>query len=161
MPKSETNHEVGFEQFLAAAGNSLSAAQGSLTEGLDLTTNLVVSEAQLEVKAALSADSKGRLAVQTISAKDISQGGLDPGLVSTMQINFVATAGEPQAEVTKPKRSPADVVKEVSKHSDVAAMEKILGDLTYDATFVSDKERWLVTVRDPKGRLVRESVLPD
>ena len=161
MPKSETNQEVGFEQFLAAAGNSLSAAQGSLTEGLDLTTNLVVSEVQLEVKAALSTDSKGRLAVQTISAQDISQGGIDPELVSTININFVATAGEPLPEATKPKRSPNDVIKEVSKHSDVVAMEKVLGDFTYDATFVSEKERWLVTVRDPQGRLVRESVLPD
>ena len=161
MSTNETIREVGFEQFLAAAGNSLSTAQGSLTEGLDLSANLVVSEAQLEIKALLSADSKGRLAVQTISAQDISQGSIDPGLVSTLQINFVATAGEPPPEVTKPKRSPADVVKEVNRRSDVAAMEKILGSFTYDATFVPEKERWLVTVRDPQGRLVRESVLPD
>jgi hypothetical protein len=161
MANSETNREVDLEKFLAATGNSLSAAQGSLTDGLDMSPNLVVSEAQLEVKAALNSDSEGRLAVQTISSKDISQGGIDPGLVSTMQINFLATPGEPQAEAAKPKKSPADVVKEVSKKNDVAALEKILGGLKYDATFVSDKKRWLVTVRDPKGRLVRESILDD
>ena len=161
MANSEINREVDLEQFLEAAGRSLTAAQGSLTEGLDLSTNLVVSEAQLEVKAALSADSQGRLAVQTISSQDISQGGIDPGLVSSMKINYVATPGEPQPEVTKPKRSSTDVVKEVSKQTDVVTMEKILGRLKYDATFVSDKKRWLVTVRDSKGRLVRESIQPD
>lgn len=161
MANNEINREVDFEQFLAAAGSSLTAAQGSLTEGLDLTSNLVVSEAQLEVKAALSMDSEGQLAVQTISVQDISQGGIDPGLVSTVQINFVATPGEPQTEGSKPNRISTDVIKEVSKQTDVAAMEKILGRLKYDATYVSDKERWLVTVHDPKGRLVRESILPD
>ena len=161
MAKNEINREVDFEQFLAAAGHSLTAAQGSLTEGLDLTSNLVVSEAQLEVKTALSVNSQGQLAVQTISVQDISQGVIDPGLVSTVQINFVATPGELQPEGSKPNRISTDVIKEVSKQSDVAAMENILGRLKYDATFVSDKERWLVTVHDPKGRLVRESILPD
>jgi hypothetical protein len=161
MAKNEINREVDLEQFLEAAGRSLSSAQGSLTEGLDLSSNLVVSDAQLEVKAALNSDEQGRLAVKTISSQDISQGGIDPGLISTMQINYVAAAGDPQPEASKPKRSPAEVVKEVRTQQDVVAIGRILGNLTYDATFVSDKKRWLVTVRDPRGRLVRESILSD
>jgi hypothetical protein len=128
---------------------------------LDLATNLVVSEAQLEVKAALSSDSHGRLAVQTISAQAVSQGGIDPGLVSTVKINFMATRGEPASDVSKPKRNSTEVVAEVSKLQDVVAMERILGSFKYDAAYVSGKERWLVTVRDPQDRLVREFILPD
>ena len=159
MDESESNREVALDSFLAAAGQSLTDAQGSLTEGLGLSANLVLSQAQLEVKAAVSADDERGMALKTISAKDISQGGIDPRLVSSLNFNFVATAGE--AAPRGPSRTPAEVVDEVKNRSAVVAMEKILGNFNYEATFVSDKKRWLVTVRDPEGRLVRESVLPD
>ncbi len=161
MGNDEKNREIAFEQFLTAAGRSFGDAQNALTEGLDLAANLVVSEAQLEVKAALNADVQGGLAVQTISAQAISQGGIDPGLVSTVKINFTATRGEPASDITQPKRTSTEVVEEVSKRQDVVAMEKILGNFKYDAAYVSGKERWLVTVRDPQDRLVREYILPD
>ncbi len=159
MDESESNREVALNSFLAAAGQSLSDAQASLTEGLGLSANLVLSEAQLEVKAAVSADEKRGMALKTISARDISQGGIDPRLVSTLNFNFVATAGE--AAPSGPNRTAAEVVGQVKNRSDVVALEKILGAFNYEATFVSDTKRWLVTVRDPQGRLVRESILPD
>ncbi len=148
--------EAELKAFLEAAGRSLADAQGALG---GLRTELVLSNAELEAKVALKAGADGTLTVQPISAQDLRLAQFNVAGVSTLRVNFVATAGESLA--APPIRQPGDIIDDVRKRPDVAVLEGILGPLEITTTFVSDARRWLVTARDASGRLVRETIVPD
>jgi hypothetical protein len=160
-------HEAGAElsSFIIAAGDSLTSAQGQLASGLDMQTGLVLANAELEVKVGVKTDAKGRLNVQTISAQDIRQGGINADTLSTLRVSFVATASEVQAgpllQVEGPLRGKDEVIGELRKQPDLAALDKIFGGLEYQAVYISESKRWLVTALDPNQRVVREIILPD
>jgi hypothetical protein len=149
--------------FLEAAGRSLADAQGALAgEIVDIPTSVAISEAELEVKATMDKDAAGKIVLQTISTQAIQQGGLEPNLLSTVRIRYVAVAEDtivPPSE--QPTRTAGDVIDDVKGRDDVIALDKILGGLAYEAVFVPTTKRWLVTARDPEARLVREVVVPD
>jgi len=146
--------------FLESAGRSLSDAQAALAgEALPRRPALAISDADLQVKAAVEQTAQGTLSLQTLTAADVRRGGIDPGLVSTVRIRYVAVASE--APTARATRSPDDVITEVRKQPQIATLERILGHLDIDAVFVTERQRWLVTARDPSGRLVREMVVPD
>lgn len=164
MPENANNQETELGAFLEAAGSSLTEAQDKLGVGLDLPTGMLLSDADLEVKAAVRSDEEGRLTVQTFTAQEIRQGGIDPGVLSSFRVRFLAAAAEPGAVPSQvgPRKLDRDqVIDAVRKRTDLASLAKILGGLKYDTTFVPESRRWLVTVRDPQGRIVREAVLPD
>lgn len=147
-------------QFLEAAGRSFAEAQAALAGRAGLDTTLAISEAELEIKAALQSTDKG-LRLQTISTADIRQGGVQPAALSTLKVRFVAL-GEP-ATVTadKPARGRQDVAKEVDRRPELAGIKQIFSRLDIDPVFIPEGRRWLVTVRDPDGRTLRELVVPD
>lgn len=149
--------------FLEAAGRSLAEAQGALAgEAVDVPSAVAISDAELEVKATLESRPGGGVALQTVSTADIARGGITPGLLSTVRIRYVAVA---EATVVRapdrPARTPGAVIEDVKGREDVAALERILGDLVYEAVFVPSTRRWLVTARDEEARLVREVVVAD
>jgi hypothetical protein len=160
-------HHSGAElgSFLDTVGRSFSDAQDTLGEGLGLPTSFVIADAELEIKAAVSLDAAGRTVVQTLSARDLYEGVIDPGVLSTVRVGFTATprevAPEGPLQVERPNRQPNDVVQDLRSRPDVAALAKILGDLQIQATYVPGEKRWLVVARDPRGRLVRQVILPD
>jgi hypothetical protein len=159
-------NDVGAElsSFIAAAGDSLTSAQDQLASGLDLQAGLILANAEIEVKVGVKTDSRGRLNIQTISAQEIRQGGINADTLSTLRINFVATAPEVQApplRVEGPIRVKDEVIDELRKQPDLVALDKIFGGLQYQAVYVSESKRWLVTALDPNQRVVREVVLPD
>jgi hypothetical protein len=156
--------EAELSSFIAAAGNSLTSAQGQLASGLDIQTGLVLSNAEIEARVGVKTDAQGKLNIQTISAQDIRQGGLNVDALSTVKISFVATAIEGQSQplqATGPVRTKEDVIGEVRKQPGLAALDKILGGLQYNAVFIPENARWLVTVVDPNQRVVREAILLD
>ncbi len=164
MPTKPDIEGAELDAFIRAAGDSLSAAQGKLAAGLDIQSDIMLSNADLEVKAAIKTDSQGRLTLQTISAQEIRQGGINPESLSTLRISFVATAADVKRTAppsAQPKRSREEVIQLLQKRTDVSALAKILGGLEYDAVYVSESERWLVTAKDSKGSVVREAILPD
>jgi hypothetical protein len=160
---SSPGNEVDLQAFLESAGRSLVGAQGALGAEINLQTDLVIANAELEAKVTLKIDSTGRLAVQPISSQQLQQTNLSAAGISTLRVNFVATAGEtpPGTPVTRPVRKPAEVIDEVRQRPDVVNLQNILGELRIESTFVPQTRRWMVTARDPKGRLVREVILPD
>ena len=164
MSTDTPSNEAPLETFLDTVGRSLTDAQDSLDTGLDLKTSFVLANAELEIKAAVNLDAKGRTVVQPISTQDIREGGIDPGLLSTVRIGFTAAARDlppTSGRGGQPTKQPEDVIKEIRSHPDVATLEKILGTLDIGATYVPEEKRWLVLARDQKGRLVREAILPD
>lgn len=158
-----TRKEVDLQAFLESAGRSLTDAQGTLGGPINLQADLVIANAELEAKVAITTDAQGRLAVQPISSQELEKSSFNPAGLSTLRVSFVAAAAEtpPGTPITKPMRKPADIVAEVREREDVATLQNILGELKIETTFVSQAERWVVTARDPKGRVVREFVLPD
>lgn len=160
---SSSGSEADLQAFLEMAGRSLADAQGTLGSGTTLQTELVLANAELEAKVTLRTDSSGKLSVQPVSATDLKLAQFNSAGISTLRVSFVATAGEapPGTPLNAPVRKPAEVVEDVRKRPDVAALEKILGPLAIETTFVPQAQRWVVTAKDPKGRLVRETILPD
>ncbi len=148
-------------RFLEGAGRSMSLAGSDLAEGIDFQTNMIIASAELEARVALEADAKGSLRVHPISARDL-ESKISSAALSTLRVQFVTTAPEPADKPGKvPTKDPGDVVDEVRGRTDIARLEEILGRMKVSPTFVPESGRWLVTVTDPEGRLVREIVLPD
>jgi len=156
MADNPTSAEAELQAFVAMAGRSLADAQEA--PGAGPKTELVMANAELEAKVALRADSTGKLSVQPVSAADLRLAQFNATAVSTLRINFVATAPDGAAP---PKRTPGEVSDQIRTRPDVKALETILGPLTINPVYVPETSRWMVTASDPKGRLVREVIVPD
>ena len=163
MATNTIKQQVGLGEFFELAGRSIAEAQDAIAP-LDQPTQMVIGDAQVEVKVTMASDADGALAVQPISSEDALRGGIDPGMLSTLRVNFVATAAAPPtSSVTgaSPMRDLEEVIEEVSSRPDVINVTKILGKLDYEVTYVPNQQRWLVIARDAKQRIVRESVVSD
>lgn len=156
----ETRADLG--GFVEAAGRSLAEAQGSLAGDLvDIPPAVAISEAELEVKAAVVRRADGVLGLETISTQDMRAGNITPGLLSTIRVQYVAVAADtamPPSE--QPTRTPKDVIDAVRGRQDVVVLDEILGGLVFEAIYVPGR-RWLVTAKDAEQRLVREVIVPD
>jgi len=152
--------DPGLADFVAAAGAGLGAAQTDLVGPLgEVPTSMALSEAELEVKATLSTGADGKVGLQPISAAQIAKGTLPVGLVSTVRVRYVPVALD--TPVGAPGKQPVAVVSEVRGRDDVKRLEKIFGELRYDATFVPGRASWLVEARDLGGRSVRQLLVAD
>lgn len=149
--------------FFEAAGRSLADAQSTLGGGVtDIPAAVAISEAELEVKAALSRSADGTLRLETLSADDMRSGVITPGLLSTVRVQYVAVAADTLVPPSQqPTQSPGDVIDIVREREDVLALDRILGGLTFDAVFVPSGRRWLVTATDTERRVVREVLVAD
>lgn len=149
--------------FLEAAGRSLADAQGTLGGGVtDIPSAVAIAEAELEVKAAVSRRADGTIQLETLSAQDMRSGAIASGLLSTVRVQYVAVAADTlTAPSQKPVRTPRDVIDNVRRREDVAALDRILGGLAFDAVYVASGKRWLVTATDAERRVVREVLVPD
>jgi hypothetical protein len=148
--------------FLEAAGRSLADAQGALT-GIEagVPQAMAISEADLEVKAAIARE-PGGIRLEPISTADILRGGIEAGLLSTVRIHYVAVAPETlTAAGAEPSRTAVDVIGEVKVRPDLVALDRILEGLRYDAVFLPQTTRWLVVARDADARVVREVLVSD
>lgn len=165
MMAAETSpNKIDLQSFLNSAGQSLAQAQGELSPELAGITDMVLSTADLEVKAALTTSRSGKMTIQMFSSQDILKGAIDSGVLSTLKFSFVATtsqASRETASVDKPQRQVEDVVEDVRKRPDIAVLEKIIGPLDIRATYVDREKRWLASASDSQNRIVRELILPD
>jgi hypothetical protein len=150
--------------FLEAAGRSLADAQRQLVgsdAGADGTPTMAISEVEIDVKATLEGEA-GQVQLQPISSSDARAGAIQPELLSSLRVRFVALpdfgAGTPPVQ---PGRNLEDAIGEARKRDDVRGLEEALGDLEFDATFVPETGSWLVRVMDSEGRVMRDVVIPD
>ena len=97
MVSNSTPDDIDLETFLKAAGQSFTDAQKALVPGTDVSVNMMLSSAELELKVAVRSDASGKMMIKPISSAEMSRGGIDPGMLSTVRINFVSTAGEIKA----------------------------------------------------------------
>jgi len=162
MVQGKPNEGVDLQAFLAAAGESLSGAQSALGAPASVESEFVLSSAELDAKVTLATAPDGKLLVQPLSSSDAQRTTLHASAVSSLRINFVATASEPEtAAASAPSRPATEVIDEIRKRPDLVALQDILGELVIDATYIPKTRQWLATARDPKGRIVREVIAPD
>jgi hypothetical protein len=158
---AEPNADLG--GFLEAAGRSLVDAQGSLTGDLvDLPPAVAISEAELELKAAVVRRADGAVALETISTQDMRSGAITPGMLSTVRVQYVAVGADTLVPASQqPTQTPDKVIDGVRGRDDVARLDRIMGGLAYEASYVASQQRWLVTAKDAEERVVRQVVVPD
>mgnify|MGYP000864014449 CR=1 FL=1 len=161
---------------VGGAGASLGLAQSDLGLGAGLFSSMVMSEASLEIKAAVSQTSSGELVIEPLSSAHLA-GNLNPMAVSTVKVSFVATASSPdlQAPVTSPAgngsgttgtpgKPPISRDKALSifrEQEDLKTLEKLLGPLAVKTQLVPNTGQWVLSATDPSGRLVREQIIRD
>lgn len=162
--KSEPVSDIDLSAFLKSAGQSFSEAQEALVPGLRASVNMMLSNAELELKVAVNSDEKGRVTIRPISSKDLTRGEIDAAMLSTLRISFVSTVGEIKPSTTvaaSPIRKLNDIISEVRIKLNLDKLEKTEGKLAVKPSFVTEKNRWLITVEDTKGKVINEMVLPD
>jgi hypothetical protein len=150
---------------LGTAGASLSSAQADLGIGVGVSSGMLMSDATLEIKAAISRSSNGELEVEPLSSAHLN-GALNASAVSTIRVNFVATASAPplatgNTPVHPPVRSREEIIKIFRGRDDLQRLEKIMGELDIHASYLSENKRWLVKATDPRGQLIREQLIMD
>ena len=150
---------------LGNAGAALTSAQTDLGLGVGLASGMVMSEATLEIKAAVSRSSTGELVIEPLSSAHLA-GALNASAVSTIRVNFVATAATPAVAsnpggTTVPVKNKDDIIKGFRQRDDLQALERVMGPLEVRATFVPGSSRWLVNAVDADGRMVREQLVAD
>jgi hypothetical protein len=147
------------DAFITAAGESLASAQSGLVDE-QFRTRMAVSEARLDARVALEATAEG-IRLQTVSLADITSGAVESSALSTIRLDFVAVAdGTGEGVGAPPTRSKTDVIDQLAGLEDIKVLERILGGLTYEATFLGDRRRWIVTAR-AGDLIVRESIVGD
>ena len=150
---------------LGNAGAALTIAQADLGLGVGLASGMVMSEALLEIKAAVSRSSTGELEIEPLSSARLV-GALNASAVSTIRVTFVATAATP-ASASNPGGSPVpvktqdEVIKGFRQRDDLQALERVIGPLEVRAIFVAGSGRWMVSAVDADGRTVREQLVAD
>lgn len=164
MVSKRTPDNIELGDFLEAAGRSLGDAQDSLLSGLNLSTNMILNNADIEVKVLVDSVN-GKISIKPVSAEDLRVGSIDPGLLSTLRISYVSTIEEPVEEMAAPTvesvKDPAQLIDQVLNRKDIQKLAAARGELQVKPTFVAERQRWLVSVEDKSGRVLREIVLPD
>jgi len=94
MVEEPMSNDIDLETFLKTAGHSFTDAQKELMPNIDVPVNMMISNAELELKVAVRSDAKGRMAIKLISSGDLTRGDIDPGLISTVRMTFVSSIGE-------------------------------------------------------------------
>jgi hypothetical protein len=94
MVDNPVPNEIDLETFLKSAGQSFNDAQRALVPGLDTSVKMMLSNAELDLKVAVSANKQGKMSIRPISSDDLTRGGIDAGMVSTLHISFISSIGE-------------------------------------------------------------------
>jgi predicted flap endonuclease-1-like 5' DNA nuclease len=102
MVDTPTPDDIDLATFLKSAGQSFTDAQKILMPREDVSINMMLSNAELELRVTVRSDAAGKVMIRPISSEDISRGGIDPGMLSTVRVNFVNTIGELSAPPPKP-----------------------------------------------------------
>jgi predicted flap endonuclease-1-like 5' DNA nuclease len=118
---------IDLETLLASTGQSFTDAQRSLLQGVDVPVTMMLSSAELELKVSVGSDANGRMLVRPVSSLDISRGGIEPGMLSTLRINLISSVGESSGRFT-PAATPTP-----AKPDDRKKQVPDLAGLTVDA----------------------------
>jgi len=168
---TSTTNSAQLGAMAGLAGGSLTVAQGDLGLGANLSSAMVMSEAVLDIKAAISRASNGELLIEPMSSVHLA-GQLNAAAISTVRLNFVATASDAPVATspatgggttgtppvgTRFTREQALAV--FQAQDDVQRLEKLIGPFELRTQTVPSTGQWIVQATDPAGRVVREQLI--
>lgn len=168
---SSTTSSAPLGALVGMAGGSLSAAQGQMGQSADLSSAMVMSEAALEIKAAIGRTANGELLVEPLSSAHLAV-QLNAAAISTVRLSFVATASTavnslPSAGGTVgtgpglPRFTRENALAVFQAQEDVQRLEKLIGPFELRTQLVPGSGQWIVQASDPAGRIVREQLIRD
>lgn len=158
MLNDPTPNDIDLETFLKSAGRSFTDAQAALVPGLDVSVNMMLSNAELELKVAVSSDAQGKMSIKPISSEDVIRGGIDPGLLSTIRVTFVSSIGEikPQPVPTADRTARGNIVPVlVGRMLDGAAALLKSGGWQFELHAAS-REEVAAAEKESRGRILRQ-----
>lgn len=100
MDEAKKLTEIGMEKLMKTAGRTFTDAQKALLPDINMPVNMILSNVELEVKVTVSSDASGNMSVRPVSSEDITRGGIDPGMLSTLRMSFVSTLGDMKTDST-------------------------------------------------------------
>lgn len=150
-------------------GGSLTSAQSDLGQGANLSSAMVLSEATLEIKAAISRASNGELLIEPMSSAHLA-GQLNAAAISTVKLSFVATSSDAPTDApvtggstgttTGGSRFTREQALAIFQaQDDVQRLEKLIGPFELRTQIVPTTGQWIVQATDPVGRVVREQLI--
>jgi hypothetical protein len=167
---SSTTSGTQLSALAGLAGGSLTSAQGELGLGANLSSAMVMSEAALEIKAAISRTSSGELVIEPMSTAQLA-GQLNAAAISTVRLSFVATASDAPAAAPAPsggttgtttggiRLTREQALAVFQAQDDVQRLEKLIGPFELKTQIVPSTGQWIVQASDPDGRIVREQLI--
>jgi hypothetical protein len=91
MADKITVRKLILELFFNLQASHFTEAQKRLVPDLDSQVNMILSNAELELKVTVSSDTRGNMSVRPVSSDDIASGNINPGMLSTLRISFVSS----------------------------------------------------------------------
>lgn len=161
---SDQSGSPDLNTFLGTLGQSLKSAQADFTGSeFPVQPGILLAEAEVEVRSVIQQDDDGQFRVHTLSPADVRAGKVEAGALSTLKMRFVATAPEADsnARSAASEATKESITAEIRKRPDIKSLEKAVGPLDINLEYAPLSGRWLSTIKDEQGRIVRELILPD
>lgn len=156
MVSNASPNDIDLETFLKAAGQSFTDAQRALVPGTEVPVNMMLSTAELELKVSVRSDSTGKMLIRPISSDDMSKGGIDPGMISTVRISFVSGLGELQAQPVSGPAATENAVPSVLGLSMKAATALLKSRGWAFETHAASKEEVAAAGKESRGTVLRQ-----
>ena len=150
--------EIGLGDLLDASAQSFHAAQQEAGLPKGLKSAMLISTAELAIKAGLRI-AQGKLMIEPANAASVKR-RVDSSALSTITIRYVAAQSDTSV-ADEPELAKDKVEEEVAVRPDIAKLQDILGKLTIKAHYVPDLHIWNVHVTDDRGRTVRLLTIED
>ena len=170
MSDQPDSQEMVLDEFLLSTTRSFDEAQKSMLEGSGISVSMMLSSAELEVKVAVE-NVKGCMMVRPISLRDITQGKIDPGMLSTVRINYIGSVDELEhavpSEVVTP--SPGSVSNETPVKRRVpdlagftlkAAKAKLEKNDWKFVAHAATRDEIATAEKDSHGKVIRQNPQP-
>lgn len=106
MSDQPDTREMVLDEFLLSTTRSFDDAQKSMLEGSGISVSMMLNSAELEVKVAVD-NVNGCMTIRPISLRDITKGKIDPGMLSTLRINYIGSVDELKYDVSSKVVTPA------------------------------------------------------
>ncbi|QBG46686.1 DUF4332 domain-containing protein [Verrucomicrobia bacterium S94] len=113
MTTKKDTQEMDLNALLRSVGESFTSAQRSMLGEINVPANMMLSNAELELKGVVYSDTRGTPMVRMLTTEDIARNEINPSMISTLKIGFTSVVGNPEEEPVpvSPTTPPQETVK--------------------------------------------------
>ena len=166
MTDQPDSQEMVLDEFLVSAARSFNDAQKSMLKGSGISASMILSSAKLEVKVAVE-NANGCMRVRPISLRDMREGGIDPGMISTLRINYVGSVDELSSgglsEVVTPGTDDTPTKKRIPDLTDLTlkeAKDRLKANKWKFVAHAANREEVALAKETTHGKVIRQQPEP-